>query len=539
MPITASFSKTSSPFNRIIKETTEIVSKTIVFKNPTALLKPTILLTSLTDDETLSIFSANYCEIIFSDSSSRKYFIRDIRVIRASVIEIDLTEDVLATYYSEIFTMNLFVSRTSNFQASNHNIKDDYAIKQYIPKASVKFDCSDFSQVDMSSVTGNYEDRRTNGFNNATLGYVTEGYVINVVFTYPEVDLLDGPAYGEFPSNNPLLKGMLSTVDFLNSVPYTSKSGNGTSSLIAYCKQHDSDASSVISIIRYPFEIYSSGIDESTIRLGSNDVSVPDIGSTATTQYCSYQYAGNRPFVLADFYWSYTALGESDTEKWKRGDDTFSLYLPFIGEIPLDVSLIDEGDEIQIIYANIIQTNQCLVSVTNITKSLSLYTNEISLGTEIPLVTSNAESIRDQWISTGVKAGVGAIGDAFKIASANPLAVASGITGLVGSVSNIVTTALTTHSKTESKQTTSVTSAYCYAKPYVVVTSIDYDEDSDYAMRVGYPSMETHPLSRYTSASSDTFVKTDIRYLPSEIGNETERNEIIRLLNQGVLLPPR
>ena len=93
---------TKTPSNSI-----SYTDKTFVYKQPTSIENPTLLLTSYDA-------SYNYAKI-----GSKYYYIIDVRIVTANTFEVDLDIDVLATYKSEIGATSAFVEYSSSDYSVN------------------------------------------------------------------------------------------------------------------------------------------------------------------------------------------------------------------------------------------------------------------------------------------------------------------------------------------------------------------------------------------------------------------------------------
>lgn len=529
MSLTATFIKTTSPNNRLEKVDgggTAIQSSTIsvTLKAPTDLLRPTLLVDDFNQNE--DCFDYNYVTIGFTDTHqrTRMYFITGWRIIRNNLYEVDCREDVLATYETEILAENVFIERSS--YGYNVGIYDRLANRQYIPYVDSPDDVWNFTQIVPS---GNILDFRQKGL---TIQSTDDLNVYCVcVARSGETNLSPDEPEGNLDST--LINGTFNASMFPSVYMYCCDFET-MRNLVKYCKENASDAESVISIAKYPFALPHGTEKRTTIRLGGKDVS-----TGAEEAKSTYYFCGIQPIVLADFSWS-NAQYVNTTYRWMNGDGTYRLYLPYIGYINLPISSIDNGNEIQVVYIPFLPYNITLVAVMNVTKQLVIHISEITLGEEIPLVTSNVQNIRDQWISTGVKVGVSAVADIMKLAFGTDLMKLSAIKSVVSNVGDAVTKALTTHETDAVRMSSPVTSECLPYKVYLQMTYYEYVGygTSAYLMRFGLPVMSSNTLSSKQS-TTDVFVKTDIDYLPTEIGNDTERAEIIRLLNQGIILPPK
>lgn len=110
----------------------------VVLKNNTNLINPIITLNAKLED----IQNYNYANIF-----NRYYFIKNINIARTDFLEIELEEDVLATYKTEIGNTSLYILRSAN--SFDGNIFDNFYPQTFNKSTSaIAFD--DYPGVDWS-----------------------------------------------------------------------------------------------------------------------------------------------------------------------------------------------------------------------------------------------------------------------------------------------------------------------------------------------------------------------------------------------------
>lgn len=114
--------KNNSENVAIGKSLNTIITVNGVVKNETSIIDPTFLIESDED-----IMTANYVTIPIWE---RRYFIKNIRVIRSGLYEISCHVDVLESFKLEIFRMNAIIQRTGDSTKWNLYV-DDGAFKVY------------------------------------------------------------------------------------------------------------------------------------------------------------------------------------------------------------------------------------------------------------------------------------------------------------------------------------------------------------------------------------------------------------------------
>lgn len=465
----------------------------------------------------------NYARIYFHDLSSsvRSYYITDIVSVREKFWEIHLREDVLETYRTQLLASTFFVERTSNSAYYDKGIYDPIVPKEYVPVSSPCAITNHIPQPSKSGVTlmtGGFEDD-TDGIN----------YVIVVARTGDPLALDNG--IGQMPNRTEsLLRGYLADSD--NPSVYVYCCAYQTMiNFVSYVSTHwTSVGSSVVALCKYPYAVpHNSAIY--TIRLGGSDI------STGSESVKSTYYPVNfNSIVLKDFDWQYINYSDS----WERGDESYYIYLPYVGNISIDTTSVKQGDEIQIIYLPYYASNTCLVAVLNITRGLYLYIGTATISIQIPLTQTNDQAIRDEWTQIGIRSAVSLVGDGLKLAYGGGLAKVSAVGNIASNASSIITTALTTHHQSEVNMPVSQAGYNMNQSVIPFCTLPVYTETADsedFVNQFGVPTMKHILLSDLQTSDSDVFVKCNVTYLPIK-ANGSEYSELISLLNQGIILYP-
>ena len=518
MPFQISLSKTDSPKNRLTKALSDTITFSFVFKAPTSYLSPVVLIQS----DTLLI-GYNYAQIQLD--ILRFYYVTDIILVSSKNYEVHLREDVLATYSSTITSQVLFIERTSNPTLYDVNIKDNLKPKEYIQKTMESIAKEELIQAAAISLDGVMVMR--GGFD-YIVGNNTQYAVI--VARSGDPIAFSGETFGRVPDRNNTIR-LIPTPSKYPSVLMYCCGYQTMQYLVKWCNDHSEEAKSVISIACYPYSIPHGNV-VNTIRIAGNDVS-----TGAEPEKSSYYPISIEPIVLADFLWyPATTSGAVGAE---IGDVNFQLFLPYLGTITLDSSLLSSGDEIQVVYIPYYASNECLLMVSNVTKNIVIHSETVSIAQDIPITSSNAEAIRDTWTKIGIKASVSLVASALKIASGNPLGVLSAVGSIAGTTGDIVSTALTTHYHSSVKISSADSGFSQWNKCYLTITKPEYtlnsDDDGDYVNRFGIPCEK---FSKLVSANEkDIYYKTNTDRLIGTM-TDTERSEIISYLNNGVVVPP-
>lgn len=526
MPFTLSLSKTSSPRRCIVKSLSSTKNFKFVFKAPTSYLSPVVII-SASD----VLLGYNYASIELD--ITRWYYVTDIVLLRQNEYEIHLREDVLATYSKDLLSQTFYIDRSSNPDVYDTDILDRLRPKKYIQKTSESYSTADLAQADDISTEG--VDVMKNGFEfntDAVTANTNTEYVAVIARNGANNIVLPHGVFGRRPDRN----NTISEEYFLdvNASLYIYTFGsNELHTLISWISDNETKAKSVLGVYEYPFTI-PHGDAVHTIRIGGTD---QDLGATYTPNFYGVDV---HPIVLADFLWrpSFT----SNRHGAEIGDCNFQLYLPYVGNITLDPSLMDDSDEIQVVYIPIYQNNEALVLVSDVTKNIVLHSATTSIAREIPLTQSNSQEIRDTWTKLGIKSAVTLVADGLAVASGNPYAIlGAGIT-TARNTGDIVSTALTTRYQSSVKVPSANTGHYMWNGCRLIVTKPDYTmyygADQDYENRLGLPAERFSMLlpDNRSSAPEYAYYKTDTDRVAGAM-SDTEKSEIISLLNSGVLVP--
>lgn len=463
----------------------------------------------------------NYARLAYEDTSSsvRYYYITDIVSVRNGFWEVHLKEDVLATFYTDIMSCQYFVERTSRQAQYDTNIYDPLVPKEYIPKTTRMAVSQHSPQPAENGVT-----LMTSGFTSDTDGI---NYVIVVARTGDPLALDNG--IGQMPDrSSSLLRNYVTSED--NPSVYVYCCAYETMiNFVSYVSTHSSVASSVVSLCRYPYAIpHNDAV--STIRLGGSDISTGSESAKST-----YYPVNFDTLVMRDIDWSFIKYEDS----WERGDETYTMYLPYVGNIEIDPSSVAEGNEIQVIYIPYYASNTCLVAVLNISKSLYLYLGTATISIQIPLTQTNDQAIRDEWTQIGIRSAVSLVGDGLKLAYGGGLAKVSAVGSIASNASSIITTALTTHHQSEVNMPVSQNGYNLQQQALLYVTRTTYKETAStdaFVNQFGVPCMKHIYFNILQDTDNDVFAKCNMTFLPIK-ANATEYQEILSLVNQGIIIP--
>lgn len=532
---TLTLSVTDSPRNRIVKNTQSAKTYVCTFKYPFSIVSPTILLAE--DNINLSY---NYAVLRMKDTSSsdsvndRYYFVTDIVSVRQNLWEIHLKEDVLSTFKDGFSDTKMFVERTSNDTYFDKNIYDPIAPKEYVQRTSKTY--AYLYHHSPTAVTTDVTDF-LQGMPDDYTQAQSKRYVIVVARTSRETTIGDPITGTGLPLRNDILdKALINNPAFNPSVLCYCCDYTSVFNFIRHITGSASEASSVIGIYRYPYEIPHASTEYTSVWLGGKEV---EIGGGSV-----FYAIRNECLLMADFDWRFPPYRDS----WERGDVSTDLYLPYVGLVNIGHNLVRDNDEIQVVYIPFYSTNECLVAVCDVTQGTLLFTTNAPLGVQLPIGVTNAEQIRDTWTKLGISSSVSLITDSLKLMFGGSLAKLSAVRSIGSNVSSIVTTATTTHDTTNIRIYGTNESEILERCVYIEQTRPVFTEtadDQDFANLYGVPMMKISTINTLAVTDNidikDVYAKFNVQFIPSIdwrfAPNETESAEIINALNSGILIP--
>lgn len=399
----------------ISKTDTPKLSLTGTLREQCSLQNPSILL----QQSITAIKNYNYVSI---PSFDRYYFISEVVAVRDGLTRIELSCDVLSSFRNKIVSSDsrLFCERWSG--SENAQLEDN--LRDYNCNRQVQ-------EIKVSTITTSGET--LNDWESTSLDY-------NIVVTFLS------------RTSDPLLAVQLTQPKYLNLiVPDTPSSMvSSNSSVLTYCFDRTSlshliteainnanIANAILDIRVYPFNVNHTSDIITTLNLGGENISFADS-----------IYEGHRPhrafpltYKLADF--TLPGLSTEGQITYLDYKTSYQLWLPFDKWIDLDLNLIGRN-RIQVFYQVNLLSGQCNIYVISITGKL-LYTNCVSISTEVPITTSNAQSIRDGYIQMSLGVVTGGISTAVGALTANPFMISSGGMEMAKTAVKLVSMPFTTH----------------------------------------------------------------------------------------------
>lgn len=444
---------------------------------------------SLVSDYPFSITDFNYCYI---PSLDKYYYINNPILVTSELFRLELTEDVLMSLKTEFRELDAFVTR--NEFTFDKLIKDDltnFRWSKSVEIVNVKGDASNLFSRDNQ---------------------------YSIMFTYLTDTVIGG--------NTPY--GPASSEPFNKSTNYlvlTSISAKNLSKLIY---NDDTKRSFVKNMKVYPYSIRYSEYTNTYFDIGTERVNISDF-MVAGERYKAPIYLPEYLQIGYNYYYGRTNIPSNidflDYEPFSK----YELWIPFHRWIEIDANYV-LNKLLEIRYVVDYDSGTSSVVVTS--SGTVIYTNDVELGVDIPLSTTNQREANDKALSMGLNTGIGLIGSALSMASLNPIGVASGVLSASKVISSAVTGFNTNYVKANGMTSNSNLGYY---NPYVpqlrITRNIPVGYNSDYFHLKGRPLYQVKTLS-----SLSGFTQIDDIHLENIKAFQDEKDELYNLLKSGIIL---
>ena len=458
------------------------------------------------DDEDIAVtldFNINDTNYLYIKEFNRYYFINDINVYNNQLLILSCHVDVLMSYKDIFRNLNALISR------------NEYDYDEYIEDEKQLFDY----KLDMNEYDVTINDELN--FNPALNDTSKFNYIINVLTN------VGASIKSNVESPNSSLPDVSDQTSgkTLFATPFAMKLTD-IDNMILHILDNESDASYIISLICYPFEITDVDNEHySHVVLGKNIV------NTAT--YYQLNHNTSKYYKVARFYIN-TYAGFDRGYLEREPYSTYELYLPYYGWVTLkSTDVIDKL--IEVYYSFDWVNGTAKINIVNATDNIVIKSVSANIGIKISVNRTNQQQLNDektQLAITSAISGVTSIASVFGgIASTNPYLLSSGVTGLASTVANIGTSLSKMHEKAETSNTSGKDGLYGSQKIKLKVTKMIKLTPTDYNKYYGKPLNQTKLLS---TLSGYTEIK-DIR-LDNFNGTNNEKNELISLLTSGIIL---
>lgn len=456
------------------------------------------------DIEVSSKVDINKINYLFIKEFNRYYYVKDAEVYNNELLILPCHVDVLMSYKTQFRQLNALISRNEYFY--NEYIEDDKMSYLY------ELDVNEYTITTGKDFTFN-----TNIDNPVTRNYIITTYVAGS--RTPTETSIESPE-----TNLPDISYISAGYNSYKIIQAMDK--NYVDALAGYLLDNESDASFIISLTAYPFEIPDSSFTITTLRLGKNDINdvkVHDFIHTSLSSY--YKVASFYVDTYAGFNRGFLAL-----EPYTK----YELHLPYYGYVELKYN--DVADSlINIYYSFDWENGIAKINIYNHTKDYVIKSLTATIGIKIAINRTNFQQLADEKTQMYIKSAISTLGNAVSIGMGavmdNPFMIASGITGMTGTMAGIGSKLATQHDKAHTSNNTGLEGLYGCQDVRLKVSKMIPRHITDYNKYYGKPVNQRYLLA---DLSGYTEVK-DIR-IENFTGLNDEKEELISLLTSGIIL---
>lgn len=490
--------------NRVDKTSylTEVISIDGKLRDASSVLTPTIQM-EFSDDVGITDFVGfNYAYI---PDFGRYYFVQDVTVIRTNIMVVQLIVDPLMSFKTGILALSAYIER-------NENEYSDNLVDDAIPLARNKI------VTEVPPIPGSL----VNTVLSTDLEDDAYTYTISLI-GYGSLASDITPPTPYLPSlNGENLKSMTGTLAIRHS-----DYGGVT---LAILNTYSTYASWIMSIIAYPFRLFSpSSTDfKADLYFGNNTIPDPRGGN-----YGGYALKALSPYlVIADFTMP-TPTSFLDYEPFTQ----YELYIPFYGWTKLDIDLV-KGCRLLVYYAVNYNDGSATAYVYDFTNHRIIFSTPCQIGIRMPIASTNQQELTAQKNAVGLNLAVGLVSSALSIGmgvvKGSPISVAQGT--IAGA--SAITSAINSYSMMFPKATASFgdSTTALYTSMDVLLRTIKTINNASSNMpqfrsKFGAPLRDVRTLSQLTG-----FTVVGEIHLENINAFKREKDEIERLLKSGVIL---
>lgn len=354
------YSKNFKTINKNVNDSILISSYDFQFKNYYNLINPSVIIDVKGEYDVIA--PSNYCKI---EQFNRYYFIKNRIFLSKDLVQLDLEEDVLTTFKTDILNSKQFISRSTELSGT---LIEDNKLPFYYYRS--------ISEGILESSANKFITTNSELTNNIaiTLSYVYTTGVTPYYNNYTSDTLL-------LPDvSKKLIDGNYSTITYVTNESELLK-------FLKYLYENSDNQQYVYNIQAFPFNIDNH---ESTLRnimiLGTDTLAKGYILNNPSIAY-DFSLLIEYPFERSHFY-DYTPY------------TTYELYVPYYTWIELsNNNIFSDTNKIMIKYSPNLLDGSCLVTMYSFNDDLEynyLKNATIQLGVSIPINLNNySEVIRN------------------------------------------------------------------------------------------------------------------------------------------------
>lgn len=443
-----------------------------------------------------SLFNINYAYI---EEFKRYYYIINMDIINNKLFRLYLKEDELNSLKDKFLPLNAFIER-------NEYYYNDLLEDKELP---LNFYC-DVSVTKMGGGTFKF---------NPSVSPLNANYMISVL---NDTDL-----------DTPVISG----VENLPNVAYTSSGRNQFSNTYAMTwanvnklaryivDGHETDATYIISLIAYPFAIpLATGVEDNLI-IGHNK-------SVTDTKVLQPQNTISPYNLVASAY----IRGSSNSWLDKEPYTTYEIFLPYYDYVEVKSSDV-LNKLINIYYAFDYSNGTARIIIYNATDKYVVKSVTANIGIKISVSRTNQQQLDDEKLQLGIKSAISGIASVASIGigavTENPYLIASGVSGIVGTATDVASTLATMHDKAQVSSNSSLEGLY--GTQDVLIKKTRYTRlnvsDLDYRKFFGKPLNEFRKLNTLLGYTKITDI-----HLENIDALEDEKDNLKTLLINGIII---
>lgn len=449
---------------------------------------------------TESIFKCNYIYVL---EFNRYYYVTDIIIYNNKLYGFLCVEDYLMSLKDKFLSLKALVSR------------NEYVYDEYIEDEKQLFDY----KLRMNEYDVTYTDELN--FNPSLDDENKFNYIINVL---TDVGGVIKPNVESPNSSLPDVSDITSGKT-LFSTPFAMKLTD-VDYMTLYVLDHESDASYIISLICYPFEITDVDyLHTQHVVLGKHIIN--------TASYNQLNHNTSKYYKVARFYINtYAGFGRGYLEH--EPYSTYELYLPYYGWVTLKST--DTIDKLIEVYYSFDWINgTAKINIINATDNIVIKSVSANVGIKISVNRTNQQQLNDEKTQLAITSAIKGVSSIASIVggayTGNPYLLSGGVTGLASTVANIGASLSKMHERAETSNNSGKDGLYGSQKVKLKVTKMIKLTPTDYNKFYGKPLNQTKLLS---TLKGYTEIK-DI-HLDGLDATKTEIDNLYALLTSGVIL---
>ena len=547
--------KNKSTNNTLNKDIEKVVEFDGTLRTSTSIITPTITIEltdenkRVVDNESIYVMTGEekslgyksvedylyLCNYAYIEDFKRYYFVIDVSTSQKNIYNFKLSCDVLMSYKEDIYKSQGFVSRNATHY--NKKLYDDLLEVEENVKRKVS---------GLSLVANIFKTDSSISFKNTQFDFLsiavgffdTYRYILTTAVTPTDTDY--NVSYRDKIKNNndeqlSYLYNSIENNTISSDITPNSAfvknyiiSNSGLKNLAKILNTNDNITSNanqqcIISVISYPFDLYSFKGSYENIRYGSETSSVSAYSSPNIF----------KEFCVGDYTFT-------DTLDYFSVYDKIELLLPFYGYVQLEYKQIVNKRLVILYGVNIGSTNGYvrIVDITNgSTNGVEIFYSEIEIGTNVTINFNNVKEYKRNQIINGITTGLSAFNGisnvAMGVASGSVGTAISGTRQIANGIGNSINYYLSNTKNYTSKIGNSINSV-AYTDIYLKVTSPVFTNNNDtFTKLYGRPLNEMKTLSELKD-SGYTIVKQ--LKLSSVQATKNEQDNIKELLESGVYL---